>query len=403
MTKFLILLFNLLIISSFAHAEIKTYTGVGEYVMSDFETLDVAKQRAKLYAERNAQEQAGVFVESSSTVVDSQLTKDEINTMTSGIISVTQTDYQTLPSADGKSILIRATIKANIDSDEINKWLNKDVQERSTLVAQNQELKKAIEDQEKLIADLKSQLDNVKTQQDKENLAKEYSAADNKFLANQKVEEGNNFYSKGELSKAISCYDEAIKLDPDNYLAYTNRSVVYLDQQLFDKTIEDCDKAITIKNDFVLSYYNRAVAYQNKGNLDKSLADYRKTLELDPNFTAAYNNLGFLCYNAKEFDIALKIFNKGIEINPNFAELYNNRSLIFAEMKDFNKVIEDCNKAIQLKPGFAEAWYNRGNAYFYLNDYQQALTDYEKALELNPNFAQAANNRNVVLSIITKR
>ena len=401
MKKNLFVLFTLLTFSSFAHAEIQTYTGVGEYVMSDFETLDVAKQRAKLYAERNAQEQAGVFVESASTVINSQLTKDEINTMTSGIISVIQTDYETLP--DGKNILIRATIKANIDSDEINKWLNKDVQERSTLVTQNQELKKAVENQEKLIADLKSQLANVKTQQDKDDLAKEYTAADNKFLSNQKVEEGNNFYSKGELSKAISSYDEAIKLDPDNYLAYTNRSVVYLDQQLFDKTIEDCDKAIAIKNDFVLSYYNRAVAYQNKGDLEKSLADYKKTLELDSKFTAAYNNLGFLCYNAKEFDVALKIFNKGIEINPNFAELYNNRSLIFAEMKEFNKVIEDCNKAIQLKPGFAEAWYNRGNAYFYLNDYQQALTNYEKALEINPNFTQAANNRNVVLSIITKR
>lgn len=34
-----------------AHAEIKTYEGKGEYIMSDFETPDIAKQRAKVRAE----------------------------------------------------------------------------------------------------------------------------------------------------------------------------------------------------------------------------------------------------------------------------------------------------------------------------------------------------------------
>ena len=48
--------FNDTKIVSIAHAEVKTYEGVGEYVMSDFETPDTAKQRAKVRAEQNAQE-----------------------------------------------------------------------------------------------------------------------------------------------------------------------------------------------------------------------------------------------------------------------------------------------------------------------------------------------------------
>ena len=57
---------SLLTFSPNANAELKPYNGVGEYIMSDFETPDVAKQRAKLYAERNAQEQAGVYIKSYS-------------------------------------------------------------------------------------------------------------------------------------------------------------------------------------------------------------------------------------------------------------------------------------------------------------------------------------------------
>ena len=69
-----------LFLPSTTSAEIKTYTGTGEYIMSDFETPEVAKQRAKVYAERNAQEQAGVYVNSYSKMENFNLVADEIVT-----------------------------------------------------------------------------------------------------------------------------------------------------------------------------------------------------------------------------------------------------------------------------------------------------------------------------------
>ena len=67
MKKFLAtLLMGGLLIASSVSAEIKTYDGVGEYIISNFETPDVAKQRAKLYTERNVQEKAGVYIRSYS-------------------------------------------------------------------------------------------------------------------------------------------------------------------------------------------------------------------------------------------------------------------------------------------------------------------------------------------------
>ncbi len=51
-----------LLTASVVHAEVRNYTGVGEYYMSDFETPNVAQQRAKQRAEQHACEQAGVYV-----------------------------------------------------------------------------------------------------------------------------------------------------------------------------------------------------------------------------------------------------------------------------------------------------------------------------------------------------
>ena len=51
---------------------------------------------------------------------------------------------------------------------------------------------KANAEQEKLIADLRKQLKDVKTQQDRERLTKEYALADKIFLSNKKFEEAGN-------------------------------------------------------------------------------------------------------------------------------------------------------------------------------------------------------------------
>ena len=109
------------LIMSTVSAEIKTYTGVGEYVMSDFETPEIAKQRAKLRAEQNVQEQAGVFVQSYTKVKDYQLTEQEIISITSGIMTISSTDYEVI--SDSNVWTFRAKIKAKIDTDKINDWL----------------------------------------------------------------------------------------------------------------------------------------------------------------------------------------------------------------------------------------------------------------------------------------
>ena len=59
---------------------------------------------------------------------------------------------------------------------------------------------------------------------------------------------------KGEYDKAIADYDEALKLDPKNALAYDSRGV----------------------------------AWYRKGEYDKAIADYGEAIKLDPKNAIAY-------------------------------------------------------------------------------------------------------------------
>ena len=62
MKKFLIAVAAFIIFSAVTvHAEIKTYSGVGEYLMTT-ETVDFAKNQAEIFAERDILDKIRVYV-----------------------------------------------------------------------------------------------------------------------------------------------------------------------------------------------------------------------------------------------------------------------------------------------------------------------------------------------------
>ena len=119
-----------LLISSYAilptapmvEARVITYTGIGEYPMGEGETVEMARERAKERAERNAMEQAGVQVESETKIINHVVEHDEIMTITRGILKIIgQPVYE--PVVDGNGFMIRATIKEDIETDDVAEWL----------------------------------------------------------------------------------------------------------------------------------------------------------------------------------------------------------------------------------------------------------------------------------------
>ncbi|MBR4152327.1 MAG: tetratricopeptide repeat protein [Selenomonadaceae bacterium] len=277
------------------NAEIKTCTGTDEYIMSEFETIDIAKQRAKQKAERVAQEQAGVFVESNTEVVNMMVTKDEIRTITCGILKVTDVQYKLTPLDDGKSLIVRATVTADVDTDDVKGWFNRDQGERSDLVEKNLELQKAIAEQDAQIAELKRQL--AEKPQDSEKFSAQFAAEDKNFLSNQKLEEAVKFYSSGDMNSTVSFCSQAIELNPSNATAYSIRGAIFYWQKNFNSALADFNKAIEFNPSDYKNFYNRGLAYVKLQNYRAAADDFNSALRLNPNDGDSRYNLE-LCYRA---------------------------------------------------------------------------------------------------------
>ena len=344
---------GIFLLNSTVQAEVEIFEGVGEYMMTEFEMAGTAKQRAKFYAVRNAQEKAGIYIKSHSKSVNSTLTEDEIIAISAGIVQILDVKIVSVPSDDG--VTFQAKVKVNIDTDRIDDWLERDPKERERLINENKELQKSISEQEEQIAYLKKLIAEAKTPEDIERIKAGFAKIDGEFLSNQKHEEGQQLYKFKDYANAIKSYNQAIELNPNNALAYKDRGEVHYDLKNYSQAISDYSKAINLKPNYAMVY----VLYNNRGN--------------------AYAEL-------KEYNKAIADYNKTLAINPNLAATYNNRGTAYYNLGNYNQAIADYTKAIQFDPNLSDAYYNRGISYEKLGNIAKANADFAKAKSLGMTF-----------------
>ena len=349
-----------------AHAEVKEYIGVGEYIMSKKETPDFAEHNAKMYAERNAQEQAGVFISNITEVKNSIVEKDEIVTFTAGILKVTKTDVEAIPLAGESSgyIKYRVTIRANIDTNDVknavNQWLNRSDEERTNLTKQNKNVQKIIDDLQIRIAELESKLLKANTDQDMA-IIQEESAAINKDALraqySQKLDEANLLVAQKDYIKAFKLYNEILKINPNDAEVYIYRAHLY-----FDKI----------------------------SNPQKSFNDYLMALKLEPNYKSNRNfsySLQNVLIASENTNNAINNLNEIIKIAPDckyISWFYCAVATVFEFSDDYGKAIEYMEKAIQLTSDDQKKvnpLWGKSTAYFVISRWYEELGDKKKAKE----------------------
>lgn len=363
-------------------AEVRTYDGVGEYIMSDFETPDVAKQRAKTYAERNAAEKAGVYVKSYSRAENFELVDDEIVTMTSGILKIISVDYKLVPMEEYGGIMYRATISASIDTDKVDEWIAQSVGERESLVDKNRELQRQIDEQEKLIARLKSEAAQKNSPEAVDKLKNEFATADRIFMSNVKLEEGdrlNLVIADWAYEAAVKCWTEAIELNPNNFLAYESRGYYFHlpDVARYTEAIDDYTHAIELRPGTADNYFYRGETYMRIGERELAKRDFERALGLNPRMSAPLGELAYLYATSGQTQQAIEFANRALETNERNWRAYYSRGLAFFALKDYDAALADAQSALEW--GCGDAYQLIGDCYDKLGRHDEAAKYWEIA------------------------
>eukprot|EP00566_Odontella_aurita_P016268 CAMPEP_0113559722 /NCGR_PEP_ID=MMETSP0015_2-20120614/19050_1 /TAXON_ID=2838 /ORGANISM="Odontella" /LENGTH=274 /DNA_ID=CAMNT_0000461381 /DNA_START=8 /DNA_END=832 /DNA_ORIENTATION=- /assembly_acc=CAM_ASM_000160 len=99
--------------------------------------------------------------------------------------------------------------------------------------------------------------------------------------AEAKKEEGNKAFASKEYAKAIEFYTAAIKIDPQNHVYYSNRSVSHAGLGKWDEAADDARECLKLDPTFIKGFYRLATAQMEMGKFDDAASTIRSGLRVD--------------------------------------------------------------------------------------------------------------------------
>ncbi len=218
--------------------------------------------------------------------------------------------------------------------------------------------------------------------------------------------------------EAISDYDQAIKIDPQEFQFYLERGGVLLDSEKNDAAIADFTKALELtgypkavtyldsKHSFLTpqyadnTYCSRGDAYFKKKDYSRAILDFTEMIKQEPKEmkreppkgydgcvgeayhlrAKAYNLLG-------QYDKAIEDFSKCVafDVSVYVPEAYRERGYAYMQTKQFAKAIDDFTKANNKETTPTYRWFNyheRALAYKELGQSDKANQDNIEAEKL---------------------
>lgn len=173
---------------------------------------------------------------------------------------------------------------------------------------------------------------------------------------------GLTYFDSGLNDFAINNFKKAIEVEEQKKYpeAATNLGIVYLKQGKLAKAITQFEEAIKMDDKFPGSHYNYGNALIINGFYEKAKAHLKKAILLNPDFTEAYYVLGKAHQKLNEFDEATKAYKMALEKDKNYIlaknalEELKQQRLSFRDHIQFKKKAEEGEEGEEVSEEEAE-------------------------------------------------
>jgi tetratricopeptide (TPR) repeat protein len=194
---------------------------------------------------------------------------------------------------------------------------------------------------------------------------------------------GFEYKSLFQWEKAIECYKEVLKFDPDDEIAMFNIS------DCFERA-EKREEAIALFNELVdaspfneIAWYQLSVAFRNSDQLDKALWALDYSLLIDEEFYTAIFEKASIYEEMERYGEAILYYKNLIEQDYQIPALYVRISSCYYELKDLKNCLLYSTKATHEDTEQHEAWQLRGLALWESGKWNEGLVYLRKSVKLN--------------------
>jgi len=154
--------------------------------------------------------------------------------------------------------------------------------------------------------------------------------------------------------EALDVLSAAIAGHGDEARLYAVRGSLLLEAGRVAPALADLEQAVRLDPDDVEALTNRAQAYRRFGRIEQALADLDRALEINPDLPAALFNRGTMRYGTGDYQGALEDFHRCIALDPHLPGPYFNRASVRDVLGDKEAAIADLDRFLRISRN--EAW-----------------------------------------------
>ncbi|MBI1270699.1 tetratricopeptide repeat protein [bacterium] len=226
-----------------------------------------------------------------------------------------------------------------------------------------------------------------------------------------------DFYSKkGQLTKALSYYDRAVKAADSKDIAYYKRGMAHNKLDQLEAALADFNEAIRLNPTMSDAYSWRGETYSDMGTFRQALADFNRAMKLPgPNRPLLLRRRSKVKNALGDYEGAIADATRGIELlerkikkraakgkntstkNIELAKFFELRGDLHYNRGQFAQVVEDISACIKYGYISDHILDLRAKANLKQGKVAEAIADYDLTLKLNPRDDNAYAERGKLL------
>jgi type IV pilus assembly protein PilF len=167
----------------------------------------------------------------------------------------------------------------------------------------------------------------------------------------------------GNVQEALSEFQRAVELDPDNADARNALGILlHLSFRRPEEAIEHYEKALEVRPNFSEARTNLANVFLDQGRYEQAIKLYEQVLNdmLYPTPFIAQGNMGWAYYKKGDTEKALENIKAAVTLNPNFCLGFKNLGLIYEQTGNTGQACQQFARYREVCPDVADAHMREG-------------------------------------------
>jgi len=214
------------------------------------------------------------------------------------------------------------------------------------------------------------------------------------------LNDAQRLVSTGNLNEALNIYSEALSHDPNNFLIYVRRAILYINIGRTESAIDDFTSLIKLNPNFEQAYLKRGKLYLQLAELEKAKSDLEHYKQLKPadseidSIIDSVQKASYLLNNAKteykkkNYKKAIEYLSEVIQHCPQNLEIRKLRAESYLNINETEMAIGDYARAVKLQPDNTDLLVKIGELHMAIGEIESSLTEVKECLRRDPEHKQ---------------